>query len=203
DDVLDGQRLVHREAEVRVPAEGTEPVEVVNHRSDDRVDVLLDVLQESTAAEEVVVVGVRLATVVTRRRTGALADAVVLDEADTFEPADLAAADQRVVDVLLRDTPPARPGLLAEIVDHVRVNDRDVELVVPRRDVVGAERRDDLTDVSSRQIVAAGERVLRVAVSGRLGDASLDGVLHQLVDDLASVVRDGAGLVLVEGSERA
>src|SRR5690606_21826726 len=85
DDVLDGQRLVHREAEVRVPAEGTEPVEVVNHRSDDRVDVLLDVLQESTVAEEVVVVGVRLATVVTRRRTGALADAVVLDEADTFE----------------------------------------------------------------------------------------------------------------------
>src|SRR5690606_4418582 len=153
--------------------------------------------------EEVVVVGVRLATVVTRRRTGALADAVVLVEADTFELDDLAAADQRVVDVLIRDAPPARPGLLAEIVDHVRVNDRYVELVVPRRDVVGAERRDDLTDVSSRQIVAAGERVLRVAVSGRLGDASLDGVLHQLVDDLASVVRDGAGLVLVEGSERA
>src|SRR5690606_24702051 len=85
----------------------------------------------------------------------------------------------------------------------VRVDRRNVELAVPRRDVVHAQLRDLLTDERRRQLVRRREGVDRATVNGDRRRVRHDLILDQLVQGAAQVVRNGASLERVERGERA
>src|SRR5512139_3756145 len=141
--------------EVGLPADPAEPLEAVRDRGDHRGGVGDDGLAErltahDEAAEDVGGGGAVVVRGAEHRRGG--------DEAHTLELAELAVPDVALAGaVLVRDTPRTGPGLLAEVVDHVRVQHADVGGIGAVLDLVRAQLGDGLADVGGAEVVRAGD----------------------------------------------